>query len=442
MAVLPAATHMMNILAYAPIALFAESLRVQHAMALSILTRNSIAPAMTGCIKDLQFLWEMNDTQLFGSFDERDTAHVASVRHGNTFRLQNQAVLILGQILGRRCGARIVPYTPGIGEFTTRRETVLNLTFVLPNAAAVNGETVKFGQLECLCILVSVVEVGAAILIAVCMAINEAIVGMILMLCISLAVVGLGVLRYFTSPIIANQSAIARDLQDMSPTLDTHVIARHWNDTHLDVVCGYTSHLHALTNIPMVIDRSPLLRWISRMVAVILVIQAASLASLLGTKENTWISLVWITLYLFMLLPPRLLGHYAPDLPHKKHSATVTRIPPICFSCRKAALLFVTLLPVSKRSDIDRWAWMDVYLPDNDRRRRWRDQVEAQDIASGKSIYSNNVKETLSEKDGEDDMRAIVALQEADTAYNHPQVLQPLLAYLSSLGGKYARISK
>lgn len=442
MAILPGATHAMSILAYAPIALFAESLRVQHAMASSILTRSSIAPAMTGCVKDLQFLWEMNDTQLLGSFEERDTAHVASVRHGNTFRLQNQAVLMLSQIFGRRRGERIVPYTPGIGEFTARRETILNLSFVLPNAAAANGETVKISRLECVCFLVSVVEFGAAVAIAVYLALNEMIVGMILMLCFSLAVVALGVLRYFTSPIIANQSAIARDLQDMSPTLDTHVIARHWNDTHLDVVCGYTSHLHALTNIPMVIDRSPLLRWTSRIIAVILVTQAASLASLMSTKETTWISLIWMALYLFMLLPPRLLKRYASDPPHENHSATVTRIPPIYFSCRRAALLFITLLPVSKRADIDRWAWMDVYMPDNDRRRCWRDQVEAQDLASGELICSNSVGGKLSEKNDEDDMRACVALREASTAYHHPQVLQPLLAYLSSLGGEYTRTSK
>ena len=406
---------------------------MQHAMASSILTRSSIAPAMTGCIKDLHFLWDMDDSQLLGSFDDKDTAHVASVRHGNTFRLQNQAVLVLSRICGRRSSQKILPYTPSIGEFTKRRETVLNLSFVLPNAAA-NGNRAKFSRLEWVCLLISVAEIGGAITIAVGMALKGMVVGVILMLCLALSVIALGVLRYFTSPIIANQSAIAKDLQSMSPTLDIHVIARHWNDTHLDVVSGYTSHLHALTNIPMAVDRFSLLRWASRIIAILLFIQAASLASLLGTKENAWISLTWMGSYLFMLLPPQVLKRYALESPHEKHSATVIRIPPIHFSGRRAALLFITLLPVSGRADIDSWAWMDVYMPDNDRRRCWRDQVESQDVATGKSTCSNLGYE-LTDKDGDCDMRTKTALEEANTAYHHPQVLQPLLAYKSKLGG-------
>ena len=431
MAFLPAATEILNVFAYAPMALFAESLRVQHAMASSILTRSSITPAMTGCIKDLHFLWDMNDTQLLGSFDERDTSHVASVRHGNTFRLQNQAVLILSQICGRKNCKKILPYTPGIVEgFPKRRETILNLSFVLPNAAP-NGKTVRFSRLECICLLTSVFEVGFAIAIAVGMALHHKVVGVILMICFSLSEMMLGVLRYFTSLVIANQEAIAKDLLESSPRLDAHIIARHWNDSKLDVVCGYNKHIHALTNIPMVVDQMLLLRWTSRAIAFILIVQAASLASLVGAKGDAWISIAWTALYIFMLVPPQLLKRYASELPLEKHSAVVTRVPPIRFSGRRAALLFITLLPVSERIDVDRWAWMNVFMPDNDRRKRWREQVE--DIAFEKSTCSK-IGDNASTKDGDDDRIVRAAVQEAYTAYHHPQVLQSVLVFKSRLG--------
>lgn len=41
-------------------------------------------------------------------------------------------------------------------------------------------------------------------------------------------------------------------------------------------------------------------------------------------------------------------------------------VEPIHFSGRRAALLFITLLPVSHKAD--RWAWWDVFMPDKERR--------------------------------------------------------------------------
>ncbi len=434
MAISNVTSQRISVLAYAPIALFAESLRVQFAMASSIITRSSVAPAMTGCVKDLLFLWEMNESHLLGNFDDRDVANVTSVRHGNSFRLHNQAVLLLSQVCGRKANQKIIPYRPDIGELAIRRETIVNLSFVLPHNNLNNMKRVS-SRLELLCFLITFIEFGVPIAIAVEMALNGIIVGVVLMLCLSFSVAALTVLRLFTSSIIANRDAIARDVQEASPTLDIHVIARHWNDTHLDVVCGYTSHLHALTNIQMVVDRFPLLRWVSRFIAVILVIQAAILASLLGTKDNSWIALLWMAIYLYMLIPPYLLKHYSPDSLYQKHSAELIKIQPIHFFGRRAALLFISMLPVTPRADVDRWAWMDVFMPDSDRRRRWRAHVEAQNIVTGKSTYCSLGKQ-LSVEDEKNGLIAKTAVEQASAAYNHPEILKYLLAYSSRLGKK------
>lgn len=101
---------------------------------------------------------------------------------------------MLSRIFGRRRGEKIMLYTPGIEEITTRRETILNLSIVLPNSAAANEETIKISRLECVCIFVRAVDFDAAVVIAVCMVLYEMIVGMTLVLCFSLAVVALGVL--------------------------------------------------------------------------------------------------------------------------------------------------------------------------------------------------------------------------------------------------------
>lgn len=74
-------------------------------------------------------------------------------------------------------------------------------------------------------------------------------------------------------------------------------------------------------------------------------------------------------------------------------------------------------------------------MPDNDRRRRWRAHVEAQNIVTGKSTYCSLGKQ-LSVEDEKNGLIAKTAVEQASAAYNHPEILKYLLAYSSRLGKK------
>ncbi|KAL9121960.1 MAG: hypothetical protein Q9187_001485 [Circinaria calcarea] len=433
----PILSAFITVTAYAPIALYAESLRVQRAMVASILSPRSLAPAITGCVKDLHRLWHLDDAQLFGNFEDERAACVASVKHGNSFPLHNQTVLLLAGILRGKVNVAgaVVPYTPAIGGgFRMRRETVVSLSFVLPHEA---GSAKRgFCWLQGVCWGVTLMELMGPIVMAAYMAMWGDMMGLILMVGFSLSVLVLAVLRFFMHPIVANQSEISRFRKDIAKgvtTLDVHIIADKWNDKHLNVACGYTSHLHALTNIPMAINRPGLLLWASRGLAVVILVQAASLASLIGNKENAWLSLTWLVTYILMLIPPRILNTYCSELTYESHTATLIKVPPIHFSCRRAALIFITLLPVSKQAHVEDWAWMNVFIPDNERRRIWKTQIDSLDPVTletdlavcGQGLPEEVEAEYRKSKD---------LLKEASAAYYHPRVLQPLLLYKTSVG--------
>lgn len=433
----PIYSSLLTVAAYAPIALFAESLRVQRAMVASIISPRSIAPAITGCVKDLHRLCRLDDVQLFGNFEDERAACVASVKHGNSFPLHNQTVLQLAGVLRTKTvtAGAVVPYTPAMGEgFQTRRKTVVNLSFVLPHDAgsAKHG----FCWLQGVCWGVTLVEFVGPIAMAAFMAILGDVAGVILMVGVSLSVLILAVLRFFTHPVIANQSEISKFRKDPArglSTLDVHIVASNWNDKDLNVVCGYTSHLHALTNIPMAINRPRLLLWASRALAVVLLGQAASLASLIGHKENAWLSLTWLAMYILMFIPPRILNAYCSESAYENHTATLIKVPPIHFSCRRAALVFISLLPASKRAHVEDWAWMNVFIPDNERRRIWKAQIDSMDpftLETDPAVRQQDFPEEVNAEY----QKSKELLKEASAAYQHPRVLQPLLSYKTSVG--------
>ncbi|KAI4212785.1 MAG: hypothetical protein LQ351_004487 [Letrouitia transgressa] len=433
----PNLSSFMAITAYAPIALFTESLRVQRAMVASILSPHSIAPAVTGCVKDLHRLWGLDDVQLFGNFKDERAACVASVKHGNSFPLQNQTVLQLaGVVRGDIDTARmIIPYEPSIGKgLRTWRETFVSLCFMLPRQAG--SERYGLWWLQGVCWVVTIIEFVGPMVMAAYMAIWNDVAGVILMVCFSLSVLILAVLRSLTRPIIANQSEISKFRSDVAKgtsTLDVHVITDHWNDKHLNIVCGYTSHLHALTNIPMTISRPTLLLWASRGLAVVLVSQAASLASLIGDKKNAWLSLSWLGVYILMMIPPRIVCAYYSQASHEHHTAVLIKVPPIRFSCRRAALVFISRLPTSRQAYVEPWAWTDVFIPDNERRRRWQAHIDSLDLITFESDPAVDGRVPSEELDAEY-RRSKDLLKEASAVYHHPQVLQPLLWYRKSVG--------
>ncbi|KAL9635203.1 MAG: hypothetical protein Q9204_002708 [Flavoplaca sp. TL-2023a] len=434
----PVLSSILIIAAYTPIVLFTESLRVQRTMVASILTSRSIAPAITGCAKDFHRLWHLDDAQLLGNFTDERAASVTSVKHGSNFPLQNQTVLQLAGVLRRDAGMTqaITPYEPAVEKsFQTRRETLVHLSFAIPQKEA-RGKG-GYCWLEAVCWTVTFLEFAIPIGLAMYMAISRQFTGVVLMTALSLSVFILAVLRSLTHPIIANQGEISKFSNDRAKglsTLDAHVIADHWNDKNLNVVCGYTSHLHALTNIPLQVNRPRLLLWAGRGLAIVLLIQVAGLASLIGEKSNAWLSLSWLAIYIVMLAPPWILNAYHPESAYESYTATLTKVPPIRFSCRRAALVFISRLPSSSQAHVEKWAWTNVFMPDNERRKLWQAQVDELDLLTLENKDSGVEKQHPLKRDDPEYLKSKTLLREASAVYHHPEVLQPLLAYRRSVG--------
>lgn len=91
----PKALLLLRLISYLPIALFAESLRVQSSVLSSICSSSSVTAPLTGCVKDLDRLWNLNLYELFGGFGSGREWIVISIRNGNNFPLVNQGLLEL-----------------------------------------------------------------------------------------------------------------------------------------------------------------------------------------------------------------------------------------------------------------------------------------------------------------------------------------------------------
>jgi hypothetical protein len=185
--------------------------------------------------------------------------------------------------------------------------------------------------------------------------------------------------RWKVNPIFGNKHAILAD-QALTATggaaLDVHVIADNWNSSRLDVLCGYSSQLHSLTNIPIRIDGPRILRWSCRLLALVLILQAALLASIPNsTDADQWSGALWLLMYSLMSFIKNILQYIYPKTLLEKQPASVEYLEPIHFSGRMGALLFIAMLPVSQKAE--RWAWLDVYMPDNNRRRTFQRESEA-----------------------------------------------------------------
>jgi hypothetical protein len=73
------------VVAYLPICLYAESLRLNSAIILAIASRSALPLPTTGCIRDLGMIWHLSPSDVLSDFDQGDRPVVASLRHGNSF---------------------------------------------------------------------------------------------------------------------------------------------------------------------------------------------------------------------------------------------------------------------------------------------------------------------------------------------------------------------
>jgi hypothetical protein len=358
---------------WAPIPLFAENLRVRHGLVSAVMTRHSVSDAMTGSIHDFRQLWNVDYLELFGQGRNGRPLGVASIRHGNVFDLVNAAIVEVAGIIGRHSPLSANPKTA-----TAVRETVVHVSLVTPTDPASDPSRLsdsKWWASASLSISEIVFTVGLAVLVAR----GGLQIGPALLICIAISHVLTVVLRLSVEPIFGNKATAERDRVETArrdAALDIHVIAESWNSSKISIVCGYSSQLHALTNIPVRTTRPLLLKWLCRLLAVVLTTQAALLAASTNAQGNErWSSLLWLAVYLLSwLLKKGLHLVIGPERILEKQPASIRFMAPLHFSGRRAALIFISMLPVSPRAN--RWAWWDVFLPDNDRRRTLQQELE------------------------------------------------------------------
>ncbi|KAH8748289.1 hypothetical protein F5883DRAFT_583026 [Diaporthe sp. PMI_573] len=416
-----------SIAPYAPIPLFAENLRTQEELVSAVMTRHSVSSCLTGCIRDFRRLWNVDYLELFGqSHDPRPLA-VTSIRHGNVFDLANAAILETAGIVRRHDPLAANPKTAN-----PRRETIVYVSFITPShpdRPRLSGA--KWWAAVSLFILEMAFAIGTAALVVR----RGMILGAALLICVGFSQVLIFGLRLLNDPIFGNQAAVQSDralTARNGAALDVHVIADSWNSSKISVVCGYSSQLHALSNIPVRTTRALALKWCCRALAVVLATQAALLAAITNAEgDERWSSLLWLAFYFLMLLLKKGL-HAVVGLEHllEKQPASVQVMEPLRFSGRRAALVFISMLPVSEK--VDRWAWWDVFMPDNDRRRSFHAELESSPLLTEATRWQQQIPDTsMNEKtEGKSSVPANSALEEAAGVIKGPTSRAYLKRYL------------
>ena len=364
----PGLSTLRLVISYAPIALYVESLRFNSVLISALASPAAVPAPVTGCVKDLGWVWHLSPSDLLSNFKLHGRPIVASLRHGNTFPLVNEALLYGAHLTGRRA----VPTDAGDAEVAPR-QTFVHVTYLLPIASP-PLPTARHAFL--LSVMVALAKLGMlAGASAVCLQ-NDMIAGAVLLLCQATNVVLLFCLQRAATFVFANQWALEKDVRltaAQGAAVDAHVVVEDWNASDMDVLVGYSSHLHALTNIPIRIRPWRTVVVISRLLSLVLVAQAAVLASLFGNNtDQVWGSAIWMASYGMMHLVTVVLTRKQPDMAFDRQPAEALRLPPIEFSGRRAALAFIaTLQGVTHRQGVGQWDWVDGFMPNNRRRKEW-----------------------------------------------------------------------
>ncbi|KAF2654712.1 hypothetical protein K491DRAFT_459161 [Lophiostoma macrostomum CBS 122681] len=213
---------------YAPIALYAESLRINSALVYAIGSSLSIPCPLTGCVKDLGRIWHLSPSDILSDFKSSQSS-VASLRHGNSFPLVNKAVLERAGLIGRKS-------YPVDVESHWRTMTV-NLTYFYPL-----GNIPSRSRQVSVCRVLAVVETTALIAISVACYFSKLYIGAGLVLCLAINTALQVLLQQLSTTLFAKQSNIASDVAittKRGAASDVHVIVEHWNASEIDVLIGY-----------------------------------------------------------------------------------------------------------------------------------------------------------------------------------------------------------
>ncbi|KAI1366248.1 hypothetical protein F5Y08DRAFT_301662 [Xylaria arbuscula] len=421
-----------DVIPYAPIPLFAENLRTHRSLLSAMLSPYYLPECVTGSVRDFRTLWDINYWDVFGNEQSNPSLVTTSMRHGNSFEAANSILLEASGIVRPR-----LPPTPG-SHMPKRvfRETVVNLSFV-----TVTCEQQPFWNRWQSYVLVLIFSLMVAVQLtgAIFAVRKDLLVGASLLLCITILQVLEFALRASIYPIFGNQHALASDkarTARQEAALDVHILAKNWNATSLSVACGYSSHLHALTNIPVRITRPILFRWLCRALAIVLTVQAALLASVTNADGDArWASLIWLAGYVLnSLLKQALYRVIGQENLLAKQGGVVNSVQPLHFSGHMAALAFIALLPASHKADS--WAWCDAFMPNNGRRQQFQDQIQRLEQYQIARTWQNRLPSDqvlFHQRNYIDDTIVGSALDEALEAFCRPGVTDALNAYFSTV---------
>lgn len=160
-----------------------------------------------------------------------------------------------------------------------------------------------------------------------------------------------------------------------------------------------------------------------QILAVVLLTQAALLASCAGRSTvDALDAVVWLYPYLIMLIPPYILKRHHPTTALQRQPACIVHPKTLHFSSRRAALAFISMLPASQK--VGRWNWIDQFMPDNNRRRMWQEDLVA--------CEANLITRVSNERDKPSAARD--HLREADVALKGIHFTGHLFAYRRAVG--------
>ncbi|KAL9126859.1 MAG: hypothetical protein Q9217_004167 [Psora testacea] len=387
-----------RLMSYLPIALYAESIRLNSALVYALGSNLALPLPLTGCVKDLDRIWHLSPQDVTSDPRPYGRSSVASLRHGNSFPLVNKAILDQASITGRRNY-----YNDSNKAERLARAVTVHVTYILP-VSSKSSLSYPFWLSRMIAAAELFLLAGASIPCFVYGLIRAAV----LLLCLATNTALLLSIQHLTTVAFANMMAIEKDrilTAAHGAALDVHVVVEDWNASNIDVIAGYSSELHALTNNPVHINRWQTVRWIIRLIGIILILQAALLASLLGSPtKQAWGSIFWLVSYLLMSTSTYFVSFKYPDMLLSALPAKATRLKPINFSGRKAALIFIaTMLGTNCKYGVGRWDWMDGFIPHNERRKKWLSEVTMAELETNYeavecgSIVSEEVKRIITQ---------------------------------------------
>ncbi|KAI0179478.1 hypothetical protein GGR52DRAFT_308274 [Hypoxylon sp. FL1284] len=397
----PKLFDILRILSYAPIALFAENLRVYKGIVYSVGSRCLALPCLTGSINDIERLWFFSERELLSETVSEHKWSVSSLRHGNTFTLVNKRLLKLAGIIGRP-----PPYDIAFDGEDYIRPTTVNISFITPGSSETDSQDTSQPKIWYYRALTTL-QLLAHASIAVGLGLYGLLTSSLLISCVVASHLILVALRAAVSPTFANRGAVAKDAAvrvSGGAALDVHVVTSDWNADSIDVVCGYSSHLHALTNLPARLRHLRFAARALRLLTLVLAAQAAALASLAGAQSADVAGpAVWLVLYLAMQMLARTTttqGRGAAAAAELLGGGAVDVLPPLLFKRRRTALLFVAGLPVTPKAGT--WSWLDPYMPNNPRRAEWLADFEVlkeETRRSAPGVRSSELKGVVSDID-------------------------------------------